>query len=377
MSRNLTPEESRKLIRDITGGWKNLAGDALRAVDNFGGFIASEEEVTPPAQLLRTLNRFSCRVWARLPKGGFTQSANAFSENICAEYLESLDENPEPGSIQAGDTLLGSGRGTYTADDGYWIGLGGTPDTEFSDNFQGTVVVQAHCSSSPGAAYSMFVVNGQSFPPGDNFYGTGCPSYALKEVRVFSRAQSPGYTPPTSIVGSPLPPTIEVNVPGVGPIDVSVGFDDEGRPVVCIPELEVCATVDVDGIFGGDTFNPGLIQRPPGDVGQADTPETTGAGGESEGEAPEGSVISGLQIEILSQPVTASKFTPDVYRAVCYIYMGVPDNLALHFDGSLMTDNQFVLPQKDNLTNWKVVANSGYNLRVTPFYYEIEEQTTE
>lgn len=151
-------------------------------------------------------------------------------------------------------------------------------------------------------------------------------------------------------------PNLDVDINADG--DIVINFGDGEPPVVFDPTAP--------GGFGGGSG------RSPGDIGTPSTPADTGSGGESEDEAPGGSVLSALKINLLDVPLAAREYAPGIYRAVCYIYMGTIDGMDQDFAGSMCADGQIVFPELDNLTNWKVVANVGYNLRITPFYREAE-----
>jgi hypothetical protein len=177
---------------------------------------------------------------------------------------------------------------------------------------------------------------------------------------------SPTYTPPNIPTGLPtLPPTVVVNVPGIGDVDLTVDFDDDGNPVVCIPSLDICATVNLP--TGDDTET----SVEPGNIGEESAPIGTGEGSEAEGEAPEGQVIGALKINIIGTPLTARQYAPGIFRGAAYIYLGTGVGLDQDFAGAMLSDGQLILPEKDNLTHWKVVANIGYNLVVTPYYLEV------
>jgi hypothetical protein len=79
-------------------------------------------------------------------------------------------------------------------------------------------------------------------------------------------------------------------------------------------------------------------------------------------------MLWGLRIDIDTVPLGAKLYAPGVYRGVAYIYMGDDDGLDHDPAGAMLTDGQFVLAERDYLTKWRVAANDGYNLTVTPYY---------
>jgi hypothetical protein len=151
-------------------------------------------------------------------------------------------------------------------------------------------------------------------------------------------------------------------------VTATVQINSDGSFTVCIEELDTCFTIDPTGL--ADDSGDSVIAAP-GDIGDPGATEDTGLGDEAEGEAPAGQVLVGLQITVLAQPPTAKIFEGEVFRGLGWIYMGVPGNLALHPSGSTHRDTQFTFADRDNLTAWKVIAKSGYNLRVKPYYKEV------
>jgi hypothetical protein len=164
----------------------------------------------------------------------------------------------------------------------------------------------------------------------------------------------------------------------VGPPPITNPDNPTGPPLIPIPPFQdpVYGPTPIVGPEGpagdpGDTGG-GTPPPPPGDIGDPGGPSDTGAGGEAEGEAPEGSILVGLKIDILASPSKARQFAPGVFRGACYIYMGAASNLDQDYGGSMLKSGQFFFAEKENLTHWLVSANSGYNHRVTPYYREVE-----
>jgi hypothetical protein len=75
-----------------------------------------------------------------------------------------------------------------------------------------------------------------------------------------------------------------------------------------------------------------------------------------------------LKIDILTAPPYPKEFAPGVHRGACYVYMGTPAGLDHDPAGAMLRSGQLVLAERDYLTRWKVSANTGYDLRVTPYY---------
>lgn len=183
---------------------------------------------------------------------------------------------------------------------------------------------------------------------------------------------------PSDLEPGPNPPPDPGPLPGPEPTDNP--DPDDPIPFLPIPPF-------LDPIFGpqpitgpddspvgpgGDGSGGGSGDRPPGDVGEPGGFEDTGAGGDADGAAPEGSVLTGLRINFVTPPVGGNEYRQGIFRGVCYIYMGTADGVDHDPAGAMLRDNQFVFAEKDNLTHWFVSANQGYNLRVTPYYRVVE-----
>ena len=200
-------------------------------------------------------------------------------------------------------------------------------------------------------------------------------------VRADGLPDNCGNVPP--VVTDPVPPPLP-DPPGPQPFNPDPSIDiDLDVDVVIAPVIGPVIVFDI-GVgpvtinpFGGgddDGGGPGGGSPGPGDVGSPAAPSDTGEDGVASGCAPEGSVIAGVKVNILAPLPEVSEFDPLVRRGVCYVYFGVPGNLALDPSGVALRDGQFCIPPVDNLTCYEVRANFGYNLRVTPYYRALEQE---
>jgi len=231
-----------------------------------------------------------------------------------------------------------------------------------------TTSFPAPCSSITSTTTADRLVRGVTSAPGQTFTGR----VTSVTVCASDGADNCGDPPPEfPIRPGPNPP------PDPGPVGGPVPTDNPenptGPPLIPIPPYQ-------DPIYGpipivGPTGPPGggTPPPPPGDIGDPGSPSDTGVGGEAEGEAPAGSILVGLRIDVLASPPKARQFAPGVFRAACYIYMGAASNLDQDYGGSMLKSGQFFFAEKENLTHWLVSANTGYNHRVTPYYREVEE----
>lgn len=148
-------------------------------------------------------------------------------------------------------------------------------------------------------------------------------------------------------------------------------------------EINPDGTIDIDFGTGPITIDPwgegdggsGPTTDPvPTDPGSPGGTGTTGSGGEDDGEAPEGQELVGVLVEVLDAPNLANTFgrtTQVVYRGVGYVRMGYPGRLGTDVSGGAVISPQFFHAQQRGLTSYKVSANLGYNLSVTPYYRDI------
>lgn len=169
----------------------------------------------------------------------------------------------------------------------------------------------------------------------------------------------------------PTPPTAPFNPAPNIDIDIDVDVFSPGVIVFNIGTGPITIAPRI-GPIGGGGDDGGGGGPPPGDIGDPSAPEDTGDDGVASGCAPDGSVLAGVKINILEPLPQVSQYDEQVWRGACYVYMGVPGNLALHPEGVALRDGQFFLPQVENLTCYEVRANTGFNLRVTPYYRALE-----
>lgn len=162
--------------------------------------------------------------------------------------------------------------------------------------------------------------------------------------------------------------------PGTYPEGGEPDVDPTGQPYFTIPPLD-------DPLTPGTPIDiPGNPLTPPGggsDPGppEAGPPGSTGDGGDEEGEAPEGEELWALKIDIAGFPDSPNEYAPGVYRGVCYVYMGDENGLDHDPAGAMLRSGQLVLAEREGLTRWRVSANVGYNLTITPYYRTTKEES--
>jgi len=134
-------------------------------------------------------------------------------------------------------------------------------------------------------------------------------------------------------------------------------------------------TINVDPFSDGGAGGTGGGNDPVGGPGSPGNGGDTGAGGMQNGAAEPGEELVGVLVQVLSAPTDANRFfsNPEaVYRGAYYVAMGYPGRLGLDMSGGTAEAIQFFHAQQRGLTDYRVRANVGFNLRVTPYYRILE-----
>lgn len=368
----------------------DVARDGIDQFDDLAGFIANPPTNRPLAGALGRAGQSMCNFYgsspgaARLAFGGNSATVGL----LCQPYF---DSNGYDGPVPATPPFTGGQcEGVlYGASYSYFD----SPTDTIPQNFS-----PASGQFSGGDLYGPvtsagFVVNDPSFCGGGqvsytvvgrnaagatkkvalNLAGSPCRLAGvritnLNFVRLGGGAECGNI--PTGPAPGPNPPPS----PGPFPPGQEPGVDPDGRPYFFVPPIEPEYPGDEPievPVFGPSGQPSG---GPPSGGGEPGTPETAAPGDDAEGEAPEGEMLWGLRITISSTPALAKLYAPGVYRAVCYVYMGDEDGLDHDPAGAMLRSGQLVLAERDYLTRWRVTANQGYTLSVTPYYKPIEEE---
>lgn len=388
-----TPQEPQELdqqgIDSLTGFVEDYVsaglGDLNYAVTELPQFLADDSPVTTAALFPRSVLRSACRNYAR---GGGPQNLPGFDAawgGICGPYLESIGEEPDSGSLAPPFT-----GGQCPINYLVWGQIDGT-DLQIGGltpiNMVGPLRPAGRRDvPAPGQPFSDSMRTFFDFNTGNGLQSVGVPwrlSFpSSRTYRVDPQGQADNcgnppteYKPPSVKPGLPPLTPEPIDIPGIGPTPISVEFNPQGQIVVNLPDVGIEVPVDapIDISLGGDGEPGGGGEAPPpGDVGQPGSPALSDPGGETEGTAPEGSVLVGIRCEILAFPDSRNKYTSEVFRGAYYAYMGVPGLLDLDFGGAMVRQDQFLFAEKENLTSWRVSANTNYVIRTTPYYRSVE-----
>jgi len=352
-------------------------------VDNVSAFVAGPEPSSPIAAAVHRRYRDACDSYSNAP--GWLKAMNPLARDgvgvVCNPYLEGVGSG-QPGVGPTTEEPRGCQPIVY--DEVRVTGLKGSSagPVEGSfinwtfDNIQGPVT--SPVVLNPGTTNSRLAVTN----------GVG--------VQVLGGTETFGWGPAWISDTDPDDPPGLCGVPEVpiGPNpnprpDPGLPPDDEpfegpgGEPIFPMPEVPnpFGDPVQLPNFPGPNPAEPVPPQGPgdqpdpvpPGDTGSPKAPQDTGLGEEAEG-AESDEYLVGVAIAVLSEPSSARvTFTPSgpVYLGACFLYMGGNGGLDLQQEARYLQDGQFFYaPETANA--WKVIAAPGYNLRVTPYYREVE-----
>lgn len=389
--RPVTAADKVDLVDTLIGTVKPMFTDLADRAGNYPEFIRSNEDRSPLFDAVRGVARLNCRIWASSDKSGYSTRANAGNAELCGPYLEQLGEMPPDGALERefeGGQCAVTYRVAYTSEvypfsDCSTFGPGNS-DIGLAGPILGTVKRTVNPSGdlcTPGGNY-IYLRHGnpvqETLLAGAGYGATVTNLSVTREDGLPDNCGSPDPTiqPPGTVTpATPVPPSITVNLPGLGPVEVTVELTATGDPVICIPILGVCEQIvhspGTDEPGGGDGGGGGGGGAGPGTPGGD---ESTGPGGVAEGAAPDGSELVGLLVTVTGTPEEPNTFDNNaatVYRGIGYVGMGFPGRLGLDISGGTVISPQFFHAQQPGLTDWAVRANVGFTLRVTPYYREI------
>lgn len=382
---------AQALLTSLGNQAKFFFGTDNRPPFDTAGFIATEDPAPIALRPAKQIARAACRAWARQPGPSSNPSADRLYASACGEYLDSIGEGVDPGTI--GPPFEGGQcDAIYLVSATQTTNLSGTTDVTF--RARGPIGgVRIRQVSGNNYDWEVFANN-------VNFSSTTCGSLASgtsQWYRIGGLNSSDGdvSTSITSIVpcgvddcGNPppeyerprppitLPPItpIFIDLPDIGEINVNVTVDAEGLITIESPTLDVEVNIggpnDGTGDDGGGVDGGDLVP----DGGIAESPADTGDGGTASGCAPGGQELVGVRVEVLEAPVNFNSYANQaavVYRGIGYVRMGYPGRLALCLEGSAVISPQFFLAPVRGLTCWEVRANNGFINRVTPYYREL------
>lgn len=403
MPRPLTDDDkkaTRDLVKDLVGrtfvpdAGVTLGGQPVR------DFLAGAAPSNPLGAMQHSMGRAACDSWARGEGSGIPPRRELLMRDTCSPYIASIGANPEGAGFDAPWTggqctgtvyQLSYGAGVQDYLDGSELGAGSRPF-----GLVGGVVFAGpitSCRTEPRSfgttglpqAWAVRVnygvgltrtvdINPTDISPVGGRTERRITSFSASFARVSGGADTCGNPPREWQAGRP-----GSNIPDPAPIPSPPGFD--------IPFPGITVKLNPDGTIGIDFGDggPPLVVDPgdnPDTPKGADpgppvsgTPGATGSGGDDEGDAPPGKELWALKIDITDFPENPNTYASGVYRGVCYVYMGDENGLDHDPAGATLRDGQLVLAEKEGLTKYRVSANVGYNLTVTPYWREPRKES--
>jgi len=356
-----------------------------------------------PGKISQAAGRSACRIYSTGSVNLNPAAAEKY-ERACRPYLDNIYP-PSPPAI--GQPIRGGQCAglfynvTYLSEDRASFGTNCTPFANpitRNDLIGGTMPVLGPIgpiaeslvprpNNSPNGDQSFSIMTG-SGPRSLNLGGSVTQSYAIAcgpsyrisnfvAVRSNGAADTCGNPPPVVRQPrenpDPTPPPFRFNPDPFIDIDVDVDVDVDGRITVNVGTGPI--TVDPFGGGGGGGDSGGGGNDPVGGPGTSGGSGDTGAGGTEEGSADAGEELVGVLVQVLSAPEGANRFFNNselVYRGAYYVAMGYPGRLGLDMSGGTAETLQFFHAQQRGLTDYRVRANVGFNLRVTPYYRNLE-----
>jgi hypothetical protein len=396
MPRELTTEDKdamKDLMKSLVGrtfvpdAGVTLGGQPVR------DWLAGPAPSNPLGAMQHSMGRSACNSWARGEGSGIPPRREALMRDTCSPYIASIGTVPGDASFDppyTGGQCVGTvyslsfSAGVQDYLDGRELEAGSRPyGTVGGVTFVGPI---SKCSTEPktygttglpqswrirvisrNGTVNLVDINPTDIAPVGGRTERRITSFKADFIRVSGSPSQCGNVPPEWDAGRP-----GSNIPDPAPITSPPGFDIP-FPGVTV-KLNPDGTISIDFGDGGPPLvvDPGTNPDAPSgaDPGppEAGTPGSTGEGGDDEGDAPEGKELWALKIDIDQFPTRPNEYAPGVYRGVCYVYMGDENGLDHDPAGAMLRDGQLVLAEREGLTKYRVTANLGYNLTVTPYW---------
>lgn len=368
--RPLEPQDSQELVAPVKEAAREVLGFGWELFNDRPEFIASTDDRNLLATAVRALSQYNCRRWAAADKSNFSTRVNTGNAQLCGPYLESLGENPDDGDLSV----------PFTG--GQCVGVSYVVRRQ-NRTTAGNFGAPANTTGIGPVIGPYLDIDGLIGRAGINFAGSGKvqtlsgPATEVLAPTIISITRSDGLpdtcgNPPTQISPpstvtpvTPIPPTITINLPGVGPVTVDLSFDEDGDPVFCIEEIDTCITVDV-GDPGGAEPPPGLE---PGDQGEPGGSIDVGSGDVAEGEDPDRN-LTGVLVQTIAYPPRTNRLfnAVEAYTKGGYwVYFGGDAGFSQNPEAAISRADQFYYAPP-NSNRFRVVPNNGFTLRVTPYY---------
>lgn len=385
-----------------------LAVNSLRFIYGTRGFLKDDlpPEASGAQKFTQEFGRRTCRRYARARGTLAGVSYSPIWSTVCDPYLDSISEGPVTGGDNAPPFTGGQcSNRRYTVGWGFssYVQRTCPPgqdcfDQTFTSSGQYTIVIDGQlegCSYGPIGGGSTFkdgqtwkvsvtsrCLNGspsttvantplQSSNP--NVQIVSVAGAHIKILQTFLGADNcgnppPNYTPPTFPPNLPNLPTPTNPAPGFGN-NWDVNILPDGKVQFCL------ASDCSDGVppnGGGGPDSGGGPGEPDGDPQETD-PNDPNDPNEVSGCVEDENILTGLKIEVTQAPPNYQGLG-DIYYKSCWVWMGPSsDLLDIVIDGRTLESGQFVIPDSNDCTCYKVRANPGFRISVQAYSRPKEE----
>lgn len=318
--RPISQDDRDNFLVPVVSGVQELLFAPVNPFNDRPGFVAGPRPQTGIAGIVQDITRLNCRIWASRDKSNYSARTNQYSGEVCGPYLEDLGENPTGGDIgpsfEGGQCpILYNVNGSVTLYDDSCnattspvglIGIYGPIGNVQYDNKGSVGNAPPTCQEALGTR--AFIVEGRGFEIDLGGSGGGVKSATITVTPNAGGPDDCGNPPPllqppgTVTPVTPIVPNIEIDLPGVGPININVDLNPDGFPVITAPDLglEVTIAPEIDGDGGSGGGGGGA---PPLDPEVA-PPIDSNPGGEDNGEdtefgePPEGRIWVGAYVQL-------------------------------------------------------------------------------
>ena len=341
------------------------------------------------AKWAQETGRRACRKYARQRGSIPFLTSDPSWDGICSGYWEAINEGPTSGGGYEPPFSGGQCEGTIyqvivTLTQGTDVPGGCDPPFDISVNGEfgvpgpirglslGSAVIPG--ANLPGKSAALNYGQNQQISLGTTFGGCNTPFAVIKSITRLSGNPDtcgdppPEYRPPTFPPNLPplSPPTNPA--PGLGN-NWDVNILPDGNLEICIGGE--CSTGTPPG-GGGGPDSGGGPGEPDGDPQETD-PSDPNDPNEVSGCVEDGNILTGVKIEVTEAPPNYQGLG-DIYYKSCWVWMGPgSDLLDMVIDGRTLESGQFVIPDSNDCTCYKVRANPGFKVSVQAYSRPKEE----
>lgn len=365
-----------------------IAIESLKFIYGTRGFLKDElpTEASGAQKFTQEFGRRACRKYARARGTLAGVSYSPIWSTVCDPYLDSINEGPTTGGSYG---PLYPGGQCAVAYRWNTISKRYNPNTgQLVQEITGTA--GDYLGPLTWSVLPDIVSFGDTISRRQVTYNGGNLVYFVKEVNQYGQLESTyeienirradgqpdncgnqpdnNYTPPSFPPNLPSLPTPTNPAPGFGN-NWEVNILPDGKVQFCL------ASDCSDGVppnGGGGPDSGGGPGEPDGDPQETD-PNDPNNPNEVSGCVEDDRLLTGLKIEVTQAPPNYQGLGTIYYRS-CWVWMGPGlDLLDMVIDGRTLESGQFVIPDNDDCTCFKVRANPGFKVSVQAYSRPKEE----